>query len=75
MYKRQGQSGFRGRTGIYELIVIDDGLRQQIHDQTSEHELGKYVRQFAPGIRDDGRLKVLEGATTVAEVLRVTLED
>lgn len=70
-----GQSGFRGRTGIYELIVIDDGLRQQIHDQTSEHELGKYVRQFAPGIRDDGRTKVLEGATTVAEVLRVTLED
>ena len=70
-----GHSGFRGRTGIYELIVIDDGLRQQIHDQTSEHELGKYVRQFAPGIRDDGRTKVLEGATTVAEVLRVTLED
>ncbi len=70
-----GHSGYRGRTGIYELIAIDDGLRQQIHDQVSEHELSKYVRQFSPGIREDGRAKVLEGVTTVSEVLRVTLED
>jgi general secretion pathway protein E len=70
-----GHSGYRGRTGIYELIAIDDGLRQQIHDRVSEHELSKYVRQFSPGIREDGRAKVLEGVTTVSEVLRVTLED
>ena len=70
-----GHSGYRGRVGIYELITVDDGLRQQIHDQASEQALGKYVRQYSPGIRDDGRAKVLEGITTVAEVLRVTLED
>lgn len=70
-----GHSGYRGRTGIYELITVDDGLRQLIHDQASEQALAKYVRQFSPGIRDDGRTKVLEGATTVAEVLRVTLEE
>ncbi len=70
-----GHSGYRGRVGIYELITVDDGLRQQIHDQASEQALSKYVRQFSPGIRDDGRTKVLEGVTTVAEVLRVTLED
>jgi len=70
-----GHSGYRGRTGIYELITVDDGLRQLIHDQASEQALTKYVRQFSPGIRDDGRTKVLEGATTVAEVLRVTLEE
>jgi len=70
-----GHSGYRGRTGIYELVTVDDGLRQQIHDQASEQDLAKYVRQYSPGIRDDGRTKVLEGVTTVAEVLRVTLED
>ncbi len=70
-----GHSGYRGRVGIYELITVDDGLRQQIHDQASEQALNSYVRQFSPGIREDGRAKVLEGMTTVAEVLRVTLED
>lgn len=70
-----GHSGYRGRVGIYELITVDDGLRQQIHDQASEQALSKYVRQYSPGIRDDGRTKVLEGLTTVAEVLRVTLEE
>ncbi|MEM7217548.1 MAG: type II secretion system ATPase GspE [Pseudomonadota bacterium] len=70
-----GHSGYRGRTGIYELIVVDDALRQQIHDQVSEGELTKYVRQFSPGIREDGRTRVLQGDTTVSEILRVTTED
>jgi general secretion pathway protein E len=70
-----GHTGFRGRTGIYELLTVDEGLRELIHDQVSEQELNRYVRHTAPSIRDDGRLKVLSGATTVAEILRVTLED
>ena len=68
-------SGYRGRTGIYELITIDDTLRQLIHDRVSEQELAGYARRRAPGIRDDGREKILAGTTTVQEVLRVTLED
>lgn len=70
-----GHSGYRGRTGIYELIVIDDELRQMIHDRAAEQALTAYVRKHSPSIRDDGRAKVLAGVTTVAEVLRVTLED
>jgi general secretion pathway protein E len=68
-------SGYRGRTGIYELITIDDTLRQLIHDRVSEHEMAGYARRRSPGIRDDGRDKILAGTTTVQEVLRVTLED
>src|SRR3569833_4222795 len=70
-----GGSGYRGRSGIYELIVVDDNLRTMIHDGASEHELEKYARQSTPSIRDDGRAKVLRGETTIEEVLRVTRED
>ena len=70
-----GHTGFRGQTGIYELIVVDETLRELIHDRASEQELTRHVRQTAPSIREDGRDKVLSGVTTVQEILRVTLED
>ncbi len=70
-----GHSGYRGRTGIYESVLVDDALRQLIHDRASEQELAKVARLRTPSIRDDGRRKVLAGITTVQEVLRVTLED
>lgn len=67
--------GFAGRTGIYELIAIDDRMRTMIHDGVSEQNLEKYARQHGPSIRADGRRLVLEGTTTLEEVLRVTRED
>ena len=70
-----GHTGFRGRTGVYELVVVDDNIRQLIHDRVSEQELSSYARQVAPSIREDGKSKILAGVTTVSEVLRVTLED
>ena len=70
-----GHSGFRGRIGIYELVVVDETLRERIHDRSSEQELTRHVRRTCPGIREDGRDKVLSGVTTVQEILRVTLED
>ena len=69
------QSGYSGRTGIYELVSIDDQMRKLIHDQVSEQELATYARRKAPNIREDGKLKILNGETTLQEVLRVTLED
>ena len=68
-------TGYRGRTGIYELIAVDDHMRTMIHDGSSEQDLERYARTASPGIRDDGRRKVLEGDTTLEEVLRVTRED
>lgn len=68
-------SGYTGRTGVYELIVLDENLRQLIHNRASEIEMERYVRQTMPSIRDDGVRLVLEGRTTLEEVLRVTHED
>jgi len=67
--------GFKGRTGIYELVLVDDTMRTMIHDGAGEHELDKYARTLTPSIRDDGRAKILNGTTTIEEVLRVTRED
>ncbi|BAU56586.1 type II secretion system ATPase GspE [Halorhodospira halochloris] len=64
--------GFRGRTGIYDVIEIDANLRQMIHDGTGEHELERYARESAPSMSQDGARRVLQGDTTLAEVLRVT---
>ena len=67
--------GYQGRTGIYELITVDDAMRSMIHDGVSEQELERHARSTSPGIRADGRRRVLAGNTTLEEVLRVTRED
>jgi general secretion pathway protein E len=68
-------SGYRGRTGIYELIPVDDHFQAMIHQGESEQALERYARTLSPGIRDDGVRKVLEGVTTLEEVVRVTRDD
>ena len=68
-------SGFVGRTGIYEVVELDNQVRQLIHERASEVELEKYVRRSMPSLRDDGVRLVLEGKTSLDEVLRVTRED
>ena len=70
-----GSAGFQGRTGIYELIAVDDAMRAMIHDGVSEQELERHARTMTPSIRADGRRRVLNGSTTLEEVLRVTRED
>jgi general secretion pathway protein E len=68
-------NGYRGRTGIYELIALDDHMRTMIHDGASEQELDRYARRHSPSLRDDGCHKVLAGETSVEELLRVTRSD
>ncbi|PID99919.1 MAG: type II secretion system protein GspE [Thiothrix nivea] len=68
-------NGFVGRTGIYELVELNNDVRQMIHDGASEIEMERQVRQTMPGMRDDGIRLVLEGKTSLDEVLRVTRED
>jgi general secretion pathway protein E len=67
--------GFVGRTGIYELIAVNDDMRTMIHDGVSEQDFERYARRSSDSIRADGRRKVLDGITTLEEVLRVTRED
>lgn len=66
------QLGYRGRTGIYEIISIDEPLRSLIHRNESLLNIDQYVRQFSPSIRQDGFKRVLSGDTSLAEILRVT---
>ena len=77
LYRPSGDegSGFSGRTGIYELVAVDDEMRAMIHDGKSEQALERHARTLGPGIRDDGRRKVLAGDTSLDEVLRVTRAD
>jgi general secretion pathway protein E len=70
-----GSAGFEGRTGIYELIAVDDAMRAMVHDGVSEQDLERHARTMTPSIRADGRRRVLNGTTTLEEVLRVTRED
>jgi general secretion pathway protein E len=69
------QRGYKGRTGIYEVISVDDEMRRQIHERCGEQELEAIARLHGPSIRADGMSKVLAGVTTLDEVLRVTRED
>ncbi|GMQ87937.1 MAG: GspE family T2SS ATPase variant XcpR [Gammaproteobacteria bacterium] len=69
------QLGYRGRTGIYELVGVDDEMRTMIHDGDSEQKLEAHAREHSPGMRQDGWRRVLAGETTVEEVLRVSQED
>jgi general secretion pathway protein E len=77
LYRPGGDAsrGFKGRKGIYELVLVDDTMRQMIHDGSGEMELERHARSMTPSIRDDGRANVLTGSTTIEEVLRVTRED
>ena len=67
------QTGYAGRTGIYELVLVDDGLQQLIHNSSGESELRAYARQQGAGsLRDDGMRLLATGVTSADELLRVT---
>jgi general secretion pathway protein E len=70
-----GQSGYKGRTGVYELMVADDKVRGLIHARAAESQI--FVAAEANGMRsmrEDGERLVAEGITSPEEVMRVTRE-
>ena len=67
-------TGYRGRTGIYELILMDETLRGMIHRNESISTMEAYLRPTMPSIRQDGFKRVLAGDTSLAEILRVSSE-
>lgn len=67
------QTGYQGRTGIFELLVTDDKLRALIHNQASEAEIRATAIQGGMVLmRDDGERLVQSGVTSREELLRVT---
>jgi general secretion pathway protein E len=80
LYKAQGcaacnHSGYQGRTGIYELLAVDNDLRRRVHDRASEQDLREYVVSAGMrSLRDDGMRLATRGITSLEEVVRVTRE-
>ena len=67
------KTGFAGRTGIYELLVVDDEIRALIHGHAGEAEIrAAAARNGMMSMRDDGRRWVQSGVTSLDEVVRVT---
>lgn len=70
--ERCSSTGYFGRTGIYELVIINENMRQLIHMGAEEKDLELEARKTTPSISDDGIKKILSGETSLEEVLRVT---
>jgi len=69
------RSGYRGRTGIYELLTVDDDLRRLIHDRASEQALRAHViERGMKTLRDDGMRWAAAGVISLEEAIRVTRE-
>ena len=81
LYKGMGcpdcmNTGYRGRTGIFELMRIDDELRELVMANARSNVIKQTaVQKNMHTLRDDGMKKVLASNTTIEEVLRVTQDD
>jgi general secretion pathway protein E len=70
------QTGYRGRTGIYEMMLIDSEIQNLIYKQESAGTIKRFALNAGlRTLRMDGARKVLAGITTISEVLRVTQAD
>ncbi|MET0520127.1 MAG: type II secretion system ATPase GspE [Burkholderiaceae bacterium] len=70
-----GHTGYKGRTGVYELMVANDEVRGLIHQQAAESALlSAATAAGLRSMRDDGTRLITQGITSAEEVLRVTRE-
>ena len=66
-------SGYKGRTGVYELMVVNEAVQSLIHGRASEHDIiAASVANGMRSMREDGERLVAEGITSLEEVVRVT---
>jgi len=81
LYKGKGckncqGTGYRGRIGIFEMMLVTDDIRSLIIENASARDLRRVAaKQGTTSLREDGFRHVFEGRTTVQEVLRVTKDD
>jgi general secretion pathway protein E len=69
-------TGYRGRIGIFELMLLNDEIRACIMSNADAATIKNKAREFGmKTLREDGALKVIAGITTVAEVTRTTQEE
>jgi type II secretory ATPase GspE/PulE/Tfp pilus assembly ATPase PilB-like protein len=69
-------TGYKGRTGIYEMLDMDESIRRMALEKTSSGNIKKEaLRNGMRTLREDGWEKVRAGITTIDEVIRVTQEE
>ena len=70
------KTGYRGRVSLYEILVVDDAIREAVVDGASVVTLRRLAKERGMRtLRESGILKVLDGVTTVEEILSVTIAD
>ncbi|RLA06397.1 MAG: type II secretion system protein GspE [Gammaproteobacteria bacterium] len=79
IYQKKGcdkcsNTGYSGRTGIYEIIAINPDIQQLIHDKASELKIKEMLNDDYKSLFENGVKKILKGQTTIAEILRVTTD-
>lgn len=67
-------TGYNKRTAVYELVVVDDQMREMINANKSEGEMTAYARTKTPSILESGHELVRQGDTDLAEIIRVVQE-
>jgi type IV pilus assembly protein PilB len=71
-----GQTGYRGRLGIFEILEVTDEIRSLIADRASAEEIARAARRSGMrSLREDAVRKAAEGLTTIEEVFRATKRD
>jgi general secretion pathway protein E/type IV pilus assembly protein PilB len=70
-------TGYKGRKGVFELMPVDDAIREMVIRKEGAHALKKYAlaNLGMRTLRQDGLAKVMEGKTTIDEVMRNTKEE
>jgi len=73
--KRCNNTGYKGRIGIYEVLEVDENVRNLILKKSDGSEIGEYAKKKGViSIVEDGFIKAKNGITTIEEILRVTKE-
>jgi general secretion pathway protein E len=67
--------GYIGRSGLYEFVPIDHELQNMIHEGEGEQTMEDHARTISPSLSQDGKRMILDGNTSLEEVLRVSRED
>jgi general secretion pathway protein E/type IV pilus assembly protein PilB len=71
-----GNSGFRGRIGIFELLVVSEDVQRLIHQNVPSSQLRAVARSAGMRtMREDGIRKAIAGLTTIEEVVSITVDD
>nr|MBP7654222.1 type II secretion system protein GspE [Candidatus Dependentiae bacterium] len=70
------KTGYKGRIGLFEVIVTNDALRAEIIKKSDAHKINDIAKGFGTlTLREDGLRLIRAGVTTISEVIRVTEDD